>query len=121
MKRERKLEQRVFETIRKFIITDEDRLKGYIKTAKEIIKKHPECVFHCVKKSECKKLHAYEKKVEVLKELLQPRLDKDVKETRVMIIKLVRECKRQYYDIQKCIYIHKVRLTLENGYRMWEW
>lgn len=103
------------------IIKYEKILSNRIKIAKEMVKKLPECYYHCIYRSNCRKLSKYLEKIKVLDELMQPRLDKDIRVCREKLVKLVGDCIRQYHAIKKCIYVHKDDLTLEKGYRIWEW
>jgi len=89
-----------------------------INTAKKALEELPICITHCPKSSECKKLLAYEKKLQVLREVMQPRLDRDVKDARKRLAELLRECRSLHLDIQKCIHVRK-RLS-RKGYRMWD-
>lgn len=89
-----------------------------INTAKKALEELPACIIHCPKSSECKKLLTYKKKLQALREVMQPRLDRDVKDARKRLVELLRECRSLHSDIQKCIYVHK-RLSRE-GYHMWD-
>jgi len=89
-----------------------------INTAKKALEELPPCIIHCPKSSECKKLLAYEKKLQALREVMQPRLDVDVKDARKRLAELISECRSLNLDIQKCIHVRK-HLT-EKGYHMWD-
>jgi len=89
-----------------------------INTAKKALEELPSCITHCPKSSECKKLLAYEKKLQALREVMQPRLDVDVKDARKRLAELLSECRSLYRRINRCIYVRK-HLT-EKGYHMWD-
>jgi len=89
-----------------------------INTAKKALEELPPCITHCPKSSECKKPLAYEKKLQALREVMQPRLHIEVKDARKRLAELLRECRSLNLDIQKCIHIRK-RLN-RKGYHMWD-
>lgn len=89
-----------------------------INTAKKALEELPPCIIHCPRNSECKKLLAYEKKLQALREVMQPRLDRDVKDARKRLVELLRECRSLNLDIQKCIHVRKLLNT--KGCHMWD-
>lgn len=93
-------------------------LTRQINTAKKALEELPSCITHCPESSKCKKLLAYEEKLQALKEVMQPRLDRDVKDARKRLLELLSECRRLHFDIQKCIYVHK--LLSRKGYHKWD-
>lgn len=89
-----------------------------INTAKKALEELPPCITHCPKSSECKKLLAYKKKLQALREVMQPRLDRDVKDARKRLAELLSECRSLYRSINRCMYVRK-RLS-RKGYHMWD-
>jgi len=90
----------------------------WINSAKELVKGRPPCYDYCPKNSDCPKLSDYKKKLEELREVMKPRLDRNVKDARKEIFQLLREGRRLRGDICRCIHVRK-RLTYDKGYRMW--
>ena len=90
----------------------------WINSAKELIKGRPPCYDYCPKNYECPKLSDYKKKLEEMREVMKPRLDRNVEDARKRLPQLFKEAKRLRGDICRCIRVRK-RLTDIEGYRMW--
>lgn len=90
----------------------------WIDALKKIVRSTPPpCYAYCPKSSHCPKLSKYEKKLEEIREVMKPRLDRNVKDDRKKLPLLVKEARRLRWNISKCIAVRK-RLT-DEGYHMW--
>jgi len=89
-----------------------------IDIAKKIIKALPPCHTHCPNSSKCKKLSEYMKKLETLREVMEPRFDRNVRDDRKRLVELLTETNSLRQKIIRCIHVRK-HLSEDKGYPMW--
>lgn len=91
---------------------------GRINLAKRIIEALPPCHTYCPISPKCKKLSEYSRNLETLREVMEPRLDRNVRDDRKRLVELLTEINFIRKKIRKCIHVRK-RLTEKKGYHMW--
>ena len=89
-----------------------------INYAKKIIDRLPPCHTHCPNSSKCKKLSEYTRKLGTLREVMEPRLDRNVRDDRKRLVELLTEINSLRQKIIRCIHVRK-HLTENKGYFMW--
>jgi len=89
-----------------------------INIAKKIIDRLPPCHTHCPNSYKCKKLSGYTRKLGTLREVMEPRLDRNVRDDRKRLVELLTVINSLRQKIIRCILVRK-RLTENKGYPMW--